>query len=87
MIRRSLVLTLSWRKHDCIQPETLSSSLWPTAQPPTVQLNLERPRLVTQSSISGTVEEERVAAMNVTLSLNPEVEKGLMARAHARGQG
>ena len=23
--------------------------------------------------------------MNVTLSLNPEVEKGLMARAHARG--
>ena len=23
--------------------------------------------------------------MNVTLSLNPELEKGLMARAHARG--
>ena len=23
--------------------------------------------------------------MNVTLNLNPEVEKGLMARAHARG--
>lgn len=23
--------------------------------------------------------------MNVTLSLNPEVEKGLLARAHARG--
>jgi hypothetical protein len=23
--------------------------------------------------------------MNVTLSLNPDVEKGLMARAHARG--
>jgi len=31
------------------------------------------------------LEEEGAAAMKVTLSLNPEVEKGLMARAHARG--
>ena len=29
--------------------------------------------------------EEGAAAINVTLNLNPEVEKGLMARAHARG--
>jgi hypothetical protein len=41
--------------------------------------------LVTESFISGTVEEEGAAAMNITLSLNPEVEKGLMARAQARG--
>ncbi|MBZ5617711.1 MAG: hypothetical protein LAQ69_03085 [Acidobacteriia bacterium] len=31
------------------------------------------------------MEEEAAAAMDVTLSLNPEVEKGLLARAHARG--
>jgi hypothetical protein len=31
------------------------------------------------------VEEEGAAAMTVTLNLDPEVEKGLMARAHARG--
>jgi len=41
--------------------------------------------LVTESLLSGTVETEEVAAMDVTLSLNPEVEKGLMAKAHARG--
>ena len=29
--------------------------------------------------------KERVAALNVTLNLNPEVEKGLAARAHERG--
>jgi hypothetical protein len=29
--------------------------------------------------------EEEAAAMNVTLNLKPEVEKGLRARAHARG--
>ena len=40
---------------------------------------------VTESPVSGTVEEGAPAAMNVTLSLNPEVERGLMARAHARG--
>jgi len=33
----------------------------------------------------GTVEGEGAAAMTVTLNLKPEVEKGLMARAHARG--
>jgi len=33
----------------------------------------------------GTVEAEGAAAMTVTLNLDPEVEKGLMARAHARG--
>jgi hypothetical protein len=33
----------------------------------------------------GTVEAEGAAAMTVILNLNPEVEKGLMARAHARG--
>jgi hypothetical protein len=31
------------------------------------------------------MEEERAAAMTVTLNLIPEVEKSLMARAHARG--
>jgi hypothetical protein len=31
------------------------------------------------------VELDGAAAVNVTLNLNPEVEKGLMARAHARG--
>jgi hypothetical protein len=31
------------------------------------------------------VEKKEPQAMNVTLSLNPEVERGLMARAHARG--
>jgi hypothetical protein len=31
------------------------------------------------------VGKEGAAAMTVTLNLNPEVEKGLMARAHARG--
>jgi hypothetical protein len=31
------------------------------------------------------VEDEGAAAMNVTLDLSPEVEKDLMARAHARG--
>jgi hypothetical protein len=40
---------------------------------------------VTECPISGTVEEEGAAAMTVTLNLNPEVEKGLMARALARG--
>ena len=40
---------------------------------------------MTASAISSTVEEKGIAAMNVTLSLNPEVEKGLLARAHARG--
>jgi hypothetical protein len=33
----------------------------------------------------GSVEGEGAAAMNVTLNLDPEVEKDLMARAHARG--
>jgi hypothetical protein len=33
----------------------------------------------------GTVEAEGAVAMTVTLNLDPEVEKGLMARAHARG--
>jgi hypothetical protein len=32
-----------------------------------------------------SVEEEGAVAMSVTLNLKPEVEKGLMARAHARG--
>jgi hypothetical protein len=31
------------------------------------------------------MEGEGTAAMNVTLNLNPEVEKGLLARARARG--
>jgi plasmid stability protein len=31
------------------------------------------------------VEEEGDAAMTVTLNLDPEVEKGLIARAHAQG--
>lgn len=31
------------------------------------------------------MEEEGSPLMNVTLNLNPEVEKGLTARAHARG--
>jgi len=33
----------------------------------------------------GSVEGEGAAAMTATLHLKPEVEKGLMARAHARG--
>jgi hypothetical protein len=33
----------------------------------------------------GTIEEKELAAMDVTLSLSPDVEKGLMARANARG--
>jgi|SRR5271157_4098914 len=36
-------------------------------------------------AISGIVEREEAPAMNVTLSLNPEMEKGLLARANARG--
>jgi len=40
---------------------------------------------VTENPISGTVEEEGTATMNVTLSLNAEIEKSLMARAQARG--
>src|SRR5712691_3800715 len=36
---------------------------------------------VTVGPISGIVEKEGAAAMNVTLSLNAEVEKSLMARA------
>jgi hypothetical protein len=39
---------------------------------------------VTERPISSTVEEE-ATAMVVTISLNPEVEKGLLERAHARG--
>jgi hypothetical protein len=31
------------------------------------------------------VEEKEEAAVDVTLSLNPDVEKGLLARAHAPG--
>jgi hypothetical protein len=42
-------------------------------------------RFVTEGPICGIVEEEGAAAMTVTLNLNPEVEKDLMARAHARG--
>ena len=42
-------------------------------------------KLVTDLPKSDIVERGATAAMNVTLSLNPEVEKGLMERAHQRG--
>jgi hypothetical protein len=40
---------------------------------------------MTAAPISGIVKGEEAPAMNVILSLNPEIEKGLMAHAHARG--
>jgi hypothetical protein len=40
---------------------------------------------VTDWPISDNVKREGAATMNVTLSLNPEVEKGLIVRARARG--
>src|ERR1039457_4674794 len=42
-------------------------------------------RFVTGFVVSGTVKGEGVTAMIVTLSLNPEVEGVLEARARARG--
>jgi hypothetical protein len=40
---------------------------------------------VTAEPISGIVKREELLAMTVTLHLNPEIEKGLVERAQARG--